>query len=254
MESRLKTKIDDFLCSLESWSVDSAPINVLINEEGKPMIVNLATCILGAEEVFDHGLNLKAEKWGARYYLDDKFRQKTSRFANIHAVPSCPTRWLLISLWNMGSWRGPWGIRWWCWSRCYIHCWWWSRLEWRTWQIRQIQWMQQLALPISPIGEFHVSVRWNRKHAGSIPTETNTVFSSPPTAVSQEMCVQIQSPPEQCIHGRDAIHKLISEFMSMDQSKGPSIIGEGSLVSYPADNRQKWSKRIPTGGCSPSQS
>lgn len=66
----------------------------------------------------------------------------------------------------------------------------------------------------------------------------------------QEMCVQIQSP-EQCIYGRDAIGKLISEFMKMNRSNGPSIIREGSLVTYPAVDRRKRSKRIPTGGLSP---
>ena len=46
--ARLKKKIDDILVSLKTWT---APINVL-DEEGKPMTVNLAACI-GVEKAFD---------------------------------------------------------------------------------------------------------------------------------------------------------------------------------------------------------
>ena len=69
--------IDDILWSLETWTVDSVPINVL-DEEGKLLTVNLAACI-GVEKAFDK-LKLESGERGTRYYLNGNFRQNDRKF------------------------------------------------------------------------------------------------------------------------------------------------------------------------------
>jgi hypothetical protein len=76
MDNRLKKKIDDILVSLKTWT---APINVL-DEEGKPMTVNLAACI-GVEKAFDR-LILESGKQGTRYYLNGNFQQNDRQFCS----------------------------------------------------------------------------------------------------------------------------------------------------------------------------